>query len=1032
MNSEENFENCQSQEHQQKATTPPPSSPVYNNNNNNNDGGIDNGGTTASGIVDGNSSELLADTSGIGDDNGTTMATVGSSSSNELVSNHGAGGGGDDEFSRDSVAGGGSGDDFVGAPLDEEGNMYGPLTKEAYEGGEEENKLSFDGGNRVKTYDRENVYKRMEDNNNAAAGMASSSSTTSNSAPRPYSTRYSQAMLNSSSNDLMRGVCGLQNLGNTCFMNSAIQCLSNVPELTTFFLEDNYVDEVNTSNPLGTGGRLVKQYADLLKDMWSGRFSSVRPYELKQIIGEIAPRFTGHAQHDSQELTAFLLDGLHEDLNRIKQKPYVEEKELSGQDEAQAAKQSWEDYRKRNDSIIVDLLHGQHKSTLTCNVCSKISIKFEPFCFLSVPVPTKELKAQSTLVFMRAEKWAKFHVSHTSKTTAGQLKQMLREELQLPSNTQMIIYSTYSNRILKDDSTLSSTYMYNYSVKLYAYTVEPGPVILVENLFMATSPPLFFPRPAKLTRRALLAELVPRVRELCLSLSPTTTTAVEDCGDPGTSSASAAPSSSYCTALIPALPASFSSPSSSLSMSSSSTTTMTPPTMAQPPVIVSSSGTSSSSSYLSLTGGGTQSSPQAPGSGGTTARRAPSGTRLSGGGPGSPTIGAGAAVASAADLPSSSSLSSPQPSNAAGHIVDTSATGDAALDDVVPSPLTPAASTNDAIIKEDAQNQQQQQPNVAADDDTPQDMMMDTSENDEHHQHQPGAEGEMPPPPPTPSLIELLDIETNEKMTFPLDMDEEVTVQWPENATIGTSVTDGDVPAAPIILKLCWDRSVRTRFESMEVGHLVEREVTMMASLKKSYTLKECIDMYTQQEQLNEEDSWYCPNCKTHRRAFKKLDLWTLPQILVIHLKRFSYGRYTRDKIETELELPIRGLDFSDKVLNPEHSQEKYDLIGISNHSGGLGSGHYSACALNGSNWCEFNDSSAYPLQHEVPDVFNSREAYMLYYRRRGEQQPQQKRHGSEEEDGQQQPQQQPGEEEEEQMLQQHEEGKEDGQQKQN
>lgn len=43
------------------------------------------------------------------------------------------------------------------------------------------------------------------------------------------------------------------------------------------------------------------------------------------MIGEFAPRFNGYSQQDSQELTSFLLDGLHEDLNRIKKKPYVEE-----------------------------------------------------------------------------------------------------------------------------------------------------------------------------------------------------------------------------------------------------------------------------------------------------------------------------------------------------------------------------------------------------------------------------------------------------------------------------------------------------------------------------------------------------------------------------------------------------------------------------------------------------------------------------------------------------------------------------------
>ncbi len=54
------------------------------------------------------------------------------------------------------------------------------------------------------------------------------------------------------------------------------------------------------------------------------------------------------------------------------------------------ANEAWADYRRRNDSIIVDLFHGQLKSTLVCPDCSKVSVKFDPFCFLSVPLPSRQ------------------------------------------------------------------------------------------------------------------------------------------------------------------------------------------------------------------------------------------------------------------------------------------------------------------------------------------------------------------------------------------------------------------------------------------------------------------------------------------------------------------------------------------------------------------------------------------------------------------------------------------------------------------
>lgn len=50
----------------------------------------------------------------------------------------------------------------------------------------------------------------------------------------------------------------------------------------------------------------------------------------------------------------------------------------------------------------------------------------------------------------------------------------------------------------------------------------------------------------------------------------------------------------------------------------------------------------------------------------------------------------------------------------------------------------------------------------------------------------------------------------------------------------------------------------------------------------------------------------YCPNCKEHQQATKKLDLWSLPPVLVVHLKRFSYSRYMRDKLDTLVDFPIK------------------------------------------------------------------------------------------------------------------------------
>lgn len=159
------------------------------------------------------------------------------------------------------------------------------------------------------------------------------------------------------------GVIGLRNLGNTCFLNSSLQCLSATIPLTDYFLGYDYRSEINKGNFLGTGGKLVTAYAELMKKMWLGRKSVAEPSNFKQQIGTFAPQFNGFHQHDSQELLGFLLDGIHEDLNRVKKKPYIEDKDCDGKRDEEDAIGSWKNYLRRNRSLVVDLFQGQLKNT---------------------------------------------------------------------------------------------------------------------------------------------------------------------------------------------------------------------------------------------------------------------------------------------------------------------------------------------------------------------------------------------------------------------------------------------------------------------------------------------------------------------------------------------------------------------------------------------------------------------------------------------------------------------------------------------
>ena len=158
------------------------------------------------------------------------------------------------------------------------------------------------------------------------------------------------------------GLVGLLNLGNTCFMNSVIQCLSNCELLTKYFLSSYYKKEINSTSKFSSGGNIVTSYVELLEKLWKQNKPYIIPKEFHNTFTSYVKVFNDSSQHDSHEMLIYLLEKLHEDLNRNVEKEYIQLNE-KGDDESDimASNRWWEVYLKRDNSIIMDLFLGQFK-----------------------------------------------------------------------------------------------------------------------------------------------------------------------------------------------------------------------------------------------------------------------------------------------------------------------------------------------------------------------------------------------------------------------------------------------------------------------------------------------------------------------------------------------------------------------------------------------------------------------------------------------------------------------------------------------
>ncbi|KAJ7399050.1 ubiquitin specific peptidase 4 [Pitangus sulphuratus] len=544
------------------------------------------------------------------------------------------------------------------------------------------------------------------------------------------------------------GLCGLSNLGNTCFMNSALQCLSNTPPLTDYFLEDKYEAEINQNNPLGMRGEIAEAYAELIKQMWSGRQSHVAPRMFKTQVGRFAPQFSGYQQQDSQELLAFLLDGLHEDLNRVKKKPYLELKDANGRPDS---------YR-----VVVPMMGAISD---LCESLSKLS-----------GVPAENM----VVTDVYNHRFHKIFQMDEGLNHIMPKDDIFVYEVCKPSedSSEYITLSIYfREKTTRQSSNTAGTVLFGQPLLISV----PKHKLTVDHLY------------------SVVLEQISRYVKLPLAEEYST-----PCPDRGTCNGS------------------------------------------------------------------------------------------------------------------------------------------------------------NGVVEGDIEEMEHQ--------DGGEEGKEKLTEADPCH-----SEGCM-------QVEAAKDLQPCKKQHFTFSL-----VNSSGTSEIN-SIVEGKILklSAFSAVAIDWDSDTRRLLYDEQEAQAFEKHGSMLQAQKKKavVALRDCIELFTTMETLGEHDPWYCPNCKKHQQATKKFDLWSLPKILVVHLKRFSYSRYWRDKLDTVVEFPIRGLNMSEFVCDPRAGSYVYDLIAVSNHYGAMGVGHYTAYAKNKVNdkWYYFDDSS---VSVASEDQIVTKAAYVLFYQRR-------------------------------------------------
>ncbi|KAF2629310.1 UCH-domain-containing protein [Macroventuria anomochaeta] len=812
----------------------------------------------------------------------------------------------------------------------------------------------------------------------------------------------------------VRGQVGLTNLGNTCYMNSALQCLRSVEELSLYFLNNQWEKEVNKVNPIGYKGQIASVYANLVNSIYSvSASSSFSPKQFKQTLGRANSLFSGYGQQDSQEFLSWLIDALHEDLNRIITKPYKENPDSDDNTfrDPEAMKQLGEiyrsNYRARNDSVSTDLFNGFYKNTMVCPECDKVSITFDPYSQLTLQLPIEHSWTHTITYVPLYGKLQQLDVDIDKNATIKTLKEYVGKRFGGVKANRLMASEVYSHKFyrhLDDNATISECNITSRD-DIYFYELEHAPSnwpapkkkakyksfmsqSSEEDIPNSASPlhdrvmiPVFHrgPNPSSYRSQSYAMALWPFhiivtreeakdydaiLRKVLAKVAQSTTRSILTELRGNSSDQSRPGSDVVLTTEEDVLP----NGDPRVKDGSIEGEDMVEVTMtdAETPIAETAGRVDvpevlKADSFINpefrqlfemkYTRKGNEFVPTGWNSIDHQKALDPISKRIP-----VPSERADSEPSSRAGSESSSEEDGDSPQSTADTDVDTEAAIDQAnvsSDEEMPSiePMEPSEPRGGRGKKKSKKARKHERKL---------ERMHKTNKNWKKKARVP----EQPIFPDDPE-------DENDGL---IRLGEAIVLEWnPETYDALFGGLNAEDSRGMDALKT---------IETFDDPEIQEKKAKRIARKKSGITLDECLTETAKSETLSEDNPWYCSNCKEMRRATKTLDIWTVPDILIIHLKRFSGFRSFRDKIDDKVDFPVEGLDLSGKVGFPEDKSLVYDLFAVDNHFGGLGGGHYTATAQNffDKQWYNYNDSS---VTKSSGQEAVTKAAYLLFYRRR-------------------------------------------------